>query len=134
MKRISGYLLVLLGCLHVLVGVFGGWIQIKAILSYGVWNALGQKPQALCMKSTPCLQVNSIWWFIAWGLMLILFGFTCIWVERKLERPVPAFIAWLLLLISIICAILIPASGFWVVMLVAIYMIICSHHWATRND
>lgn len=123
MKKVSGYLLIGLGVLHTLVGLAAGWDQVKKIISYGVWNALGKQSQIHCMKNIGCLQVNSIWWFISWGLMLILFGILCTWIEVSLKKAIPTFIAWLLLLISSICAILIPASGFWLVIAVAIYML-----------
>ncbi len=127
MKKISGYLLVILGILHVSLGAISGWQQIKSIFSYDVWNALGQQPQAICMKDIPCLQVNTIWWIILFGLMLVLFGVLCIWIEGKLQRTIPSFIGWLLLVISGVSAVLLPVSGFWLVMLVAFYMLISNY-------
>jgi hypothetical protein len=123
MKRISGYLLLILGFLHVALGVVSGWPQVKAIFAYGVWNALGQQPQAACINNLVCMQLNAIWWFISLGLMIILFGALCIWIERTLKRAIPAFIGWLLLVISAMGAVVIPISGFWLVLAIAIYML-----------
>lgn len=123
MKRYAGYTLIALGLLHVAAGIGPGWPQIKMILDMGVWNALGQQPQNICMQHVSCLQMNTIWWFTSWGLMLILFGSLCTWVERSLERAIPSWIASLLIIISMINAIIIPASGFWLVMVVGIYML-----------
>ena len=124
MKSISGYLLIFCGILHVVVGAAGGWHQIVGIINYGVWNALLQHSQELCMQNMTCLQFNGVWWFVAWGLMLVLFGLICAWVERVTEKAVPAFIGWALLFVCFLCAVLMPASGFWLVMAVAVYMII----------
>ncbi len=126
MKKINGYLLLFLGLLHVAVGVVGGWSQFVSIADYGIWNALIQHSQTVCMKTLGCLQLNGTWWFVAWGLMLILFGLLCTWVEVILNQTVPAFIAWLLFLICSVCAILMPASGFWLVMIVALNMVLCA--------
>ena len=126
MKKTNGYLLLFLGLLHVAVGVVGGWSQFVFIADYGIWNALIQHSQAVCMKTLGCLQLNGTWWFVAWGLMLILFGLLCTWVEVILNQTVPAFIAWLLCLICVVCAILMPASGFWLVMIVALNMFLCA--------
>ena len=126
MKKINGYLLLFLGLLHVAVGVVGGWSQFVSIADYGIWNALIQHSQAVCMKTLGCLQLNGTWWFVAWGLMLILFGLLCTWVEVILNQTVTAFIAWLLFLICGVCAILMPASGFWLVMIVALNMVLCA--------
>lgn len=133
MKKISGYLLVALGILHICLGVFSGWKQIKDVFSYGVWNALGQQSQSFCMNNISCLQINTIWWFISFGLMLILFGALCIWIELALKRAVPSIISWLLLVISLIYAVLIPISGFWLVMLIAIYMIVSARCGNEKN-
>ena len=123
-KKISGYLLLILGFLHVALGVVSGWPQVKAIFAYGIWNALGQQSQAACINNLVCMQLNAIWWFISVGLMIIVFGALCIWIERTLQRSIPAFIGWLLFIISALSAVIIPASGFWLVMAIAVYMII----------
>ena len=64
--------------------------------------------------------------------MIILFGALCVWIERTLERSIPAFIAWLLLVISAIGAVVIPVSGFWLLMATAVYMLFSSRKG--KND
>ena len=84
MKRISGYLLLVLGCFHVVLGVVSGWPQVKTIVADGVWNALGQLPQAACVNTLVCMQLNAIAWFLLLGLFIMLFGALCIWIESTL--------------------------------------------------
>lgn len=124
-KNVSGYLLLVCGIAHVLLGILSGWPQLTTIYVSGIWNALGQKSQSVCTATLSCMQVNALWWFIVVGLMLLLLGGLCIWVERSLQRVVPAVIGWMLLVISAMSAILIPLSGFWAVMMVAMYIIYC---------
>ena len=80
------------------------------------------------------MQLNAIWWFISLGLMIIVFGALCVWIERTLQRSIPAFIGWLLLVISAMGAIVIPASVFWLVMEIAVYMIICNRDDHETNN
>ena len=90
MKRVSGYLLIILGFFHVMLGVISGWPQLKVIFSYGIWNALGQQSQAACVKNLVCIQLNAIVWFISLGLMIIVLGALCLWIEKTLacsRRP-----------------------------------------------
>ena len=124
MRRCSGLLLILLGLIHVLVGLVSTTAILRNMWHYGLWNNLIRNSQAQCLQSLPCLQANLVWWFIAWGLMLLLLGVIVHWVESRLKQAVPAIIGWLLLLLSTLCAVLMPVSGFWAVMLIAVYMIV----------
>ena len=125
---IGGFLLIGLGVLHTLAGIIEGWPQMVAIIDQGLWNALGQQSQDLCINSSSCLQMNGIWWFTAWGLMLVLYGFVCLWIERSQKKMVPEFISWFIFFIATLCAVLMPESGFWLVSAVAVYMVINTRH------
>ena len=72
MLRINGVLLMLAAACHILLGVIVAINPLRAIYSYGVWNALTQHSQAWCMQSVTCLQMNSLWWFISFGLLLLV--------------------------------------------------------------
>ncbi len=124
MKRHSGLLLILCGFIHAVVGIAAALAPLQHIWHYGLWNSLTQDSQAQCFESLPCLQANATWWFIAWGLMLLILGVLVHWVESRLQQAVPASLGWSLLLLSTLCAVMMPASGFWAVMVVAVYMIV----------
>ena len=126
MKRINGILLMFAGGIHIILGTVSGWQQLKAMVNYGLWNALIQHSQSACIASLPCMQMNTIWWFISFGLLLVLLGLTFYVIESIWQRCVPACVGWLLLIVSLFSAVLVPASGFWFVLLVSINIIICA--------
>lgn len=126
MKKMNGLLLIVAGCFHTLLGVIAGWSQLRAMVSYGVWNALGQQSQTQCLSSLSCMQWNALWWFIALGFMFIILGMVFYWIESRLQRCVPGVVGWGLFFVSFLGAVLVPASGFWFVMAVSINMIYCA--------
>jgi hypothetical protein len=66
----------------------------------------------------------SLFWFLFTGLMMILCGQLCFWIERQLGRTLPAFVGWELLILSVIGAVLMPISGIWLILAQAIYIIV----------
>lgn len=122
MRKLNGSLLVLSGVLHVVVGIAAGFKQVILIGSYGIWGALVQGSQAACLQSLQCMQMNAIYWFIAWGVMLVLLGLLVYWLEEKLNQAIPIVVSILLMIVSLFCALLMPLSGFWFVAIVAIRM------------
>lgn len=125
MFKINGILLMLSGLLHSMLGCVSGWPQLTTIYSTGLWRALTPHSQALCMQSLSCMQINAMWWFIVFGFMLFLIGLGVHWVEWHLQRCFPYVFCCGLFLVSIICGLLMPASGFWFVAIIALNMIIC---------
>ena len=126
MRKVNGHLLIFSGFFHMLLGVLSGFGQLKFIVSYGIWNALGQQSQSQCLASLGCAQANALWWFVSWGAMLVILGAVVFWVERCLHQRVPTAVACLLFFLCLLSAILMPVSGFWFVMLVAMNMILCN--------
>jgi hypothetical protein len=46
------------------------------------------------------------------------------WIERRLKDPLPSFIGWELLGLSLVGLVFMPLSGFWLVLALAIYTIL----------
>ena len=102
-RRWIGRWLLGVGILHTLLG-FGTYIfSVVEILRAGLWNTVASvqgRPEAV--------------WFIAAGLQLILLGALANWIEaRGPGEPLPRFLGWTLLGFAILGAVLIPISGFW---------------------
>ncbi|MCI0560028.1 MAG: DUF6463 family protein [Nitrososphaera sp.] len=121
MKHISGLALVAIGLLHSLlafvmpgaIGFSGIW---KEIVDIGVVDAV--KPESL--------RIWGIYWFLVPGLLMIIYGLLCHWIENRLSRPLPSFAGWGLLAVASFCIVLDIDTGFWLVLLVAINMIVVS--------
>ena len=60
MFKVNGILLMLAGFLHSVLGCVAGWTQITTIYSTGLWRALTQHSQALCMQPLSCMQINEM--------------------------------------------------------------------------
>jgi hypothetical protein len=120
-KKISGLALMVIGLLHSLialatpgaVGFSGIW---QDIINAGVVDA-----------ATPDAPV--IWgyyWFLASGLLMMIYGCLCYWIENQLNQLLPSFAGWSLLILSALGIVLDLDTGFWLVLLVAINAIVVS--------
>ena len=120
--KINGTLLMLGGILHVVLGSVAGWASLKKIAVLGFWNALVGQSQAMCLASLSCMQINTFWWFVVFGLMLILIGYWVHWCEHHQQQQIPLPASILLAAIALTCAIIMPVSGFWLVVVIALNM------------
>lgn len=112
MRRLSGWLLIGYGIFHLLAGIFYGGGQLKAMAAEGFFNTIGTD-----------FSRAAIFWYYFSGLLFILSGHLVWWIQRKKNLPLPAFVGWELLVLCVIGVILMPLSGFWLVLLLAVYMI-----------
>ncbi|WP_404786936.1 DUF6463 family protein [Altericista sp. CCNU0014] len=121
MNKISGLALIIIGLLHTLIGLLlpgaigfsGVW---QEIVNVGVIDAA--KPESL--------QIWGYYWFLMPGLLIILYGLLCYWVENQLNASLPSFVGWGLLLVAGFGIVLDIDTGFWLVLIVAINAIVAS--------
>jgi hypothetical protein len=121
MKKISGLVLVVIGLLHsltalVMPGAIGFSEIWKEIIDVGVVDAL----------KSDSLRIWGYYWFLISGFFMIIYGLLCHWVENQLNSPLPSFIGWGLLLVSIFGIVMDIGTGFWLVLLIAINIIVSS--------
>jgi len=112
MRKLSGPALIVIGVLHTIVGVILGYGPLTEIARDGFFNAV-----------EPYDSRMAVFWFLFAGLVSILLGQLVLWAERHLNRPVPGFIGWQLLVLSIAVTVFIPISGAWLLMVLSISMI-----------
>lgn len=77
---------------------------LTAIVSRGVFNAIGTDPLA-----------GAVAWFVLFGIVLFLYGMATSALERATGGNLPKSIGWGLLGLAIVGVVLMPASGFWLV-------------------
>lgn len=104
MIRHSGKLLIATGILHNFIGIVLFSPILGDILQAGVFNSID-----------PHFDRNAAFWFLFGGLMMVLLGMMVQWMYQQ-TGTVPAFIGWWLLAIGVIGVIMMPASGFWLVL------------------
>jgi hypothetical protein len=121
MQKISGLALVAIGLLHSLVAL----VMPDAVGFSGIWQEIVDVGVIDAAKSDS-LQIWSYYWFLMSGLFVLISGLLCHWVERQLGSPLPSFVGWWLLLISIFGIMLDLDTGFWLVLLIAINILVAS--------
>ncbi|MBI4547829.1 MAG: hypothetical protein HY707_07615 [Ignavibacteriae bacterium] len=115
MLKISGPTLILIGVIHTLFGLIGGYSTWKEMAQIGFIDSVGSRIPHSSM----------IFWFTFVGPMTILIGHLCVRIEGILQRPLPLFIGIELFILSTIGVVLDgPDSGFWLVLATAVNMIV----------
>lgn len=110
--RISAYLLLITGVLHILLALYEDYPQFTAMARDGLVNTVLVSPER-----------EVAFWYLVTGVGFVLtsllaFGY---------ERPLPASLGWGLLVFSVIGTVLIPLSGFVLLILQAIYILAVSN-------
>lgn len=103
----SGTLLLATGIIHNAVGLMMGWKILASIADAGFINTI---------KGENELDRSAIFWFLFSGFLMMLLGkFMQDYIEEH-NRPAPAYIGYYLLILTIIGCLIMPISGFWIVL------------------
>jgi hypothetical protein len=113
-KRKAARLLMAIGCLHVLGGV---WLGREYLARIGREGFFGEADSALG-RIPSRTERELVFWFLLWGVFAFLLGQLLSWAETQGKRP-PAYFGWELMLISLAAAALAPKDGFWLVLIPA---------------
>jgi hypothetical protein len=85
------------------------------IVARGIWNSVGEDPLR-----------GAVAWFFLFGGALLAFGLAVDALERSGSAGAMRPLAWALLVVAILGIILMPVSGFWLVLPAAIGLFIKS--------
>jgi len=120
MRRLCGPLLMATGVLHLLMGILVLYSRPLAdIARDGFFGAV--EPQTLAST----FDREAAVWFVMFGLLTLILGGLVHWAQAR-TGFLPAFLGWSVLLLSLVGLILMPLSGFWVVLPPAVMMILVS--------
>ncbi len=121
MRKISGLALLAIGLLHILLA-----LVMPGVIGFsGIWKEIGDAGVIDAVKSES-LRIWGYYWFLVPGFFMIIYGLLCHWIENQLNHPLPSFAGWGLLAVAGFCIVLDLDTGFWLVLLVAINMIVAS--------
>ena len=111
LSKNTGNLLIATGILHNLVGVIMGWSVLIEIGASGFFNSINNE-----------MDRNAIFWFLFAGFMMIIMGKL---MQHYLEADwnLPMWLGISLLALSLVGCIMMPVSGFWLVIPQAILII-----------
>lgn len=116
LTRWSVWLLIATSLIHIASGLIGGATLLADVGRDGVFDAIGADDE------------RQAWlWFTLFGWLALVVGL----LARSLERrtgAVPAFLGWHLLAMAVLGIVLLPASGFWLVLVLALLIL-----WSARR-
>ncbi|MDV2991969.1 MAG: hypothetical protein N4J56_001623 [Chroococcidiopsis sp. SAG 2025] len=121
MLRFCGYWLYATSIIHVLVGVWLYAEPLVAISQNGFFNAVD-----------PYCDRNTAFWFLMFVPLLFAIGQLCCWAQVK-GITLPTFLGWYLLATSIVGIVLMPISGFWLLIIPSVLIVIASHQSKSSN-
>jgi len=104
----SGTFLFATGVIHNAIGFVLGWPILISIGKEGFINAVGSD-----------MDRNAFFWFLFSGFLMMLSGKVMQDYIRQYQMPVPAYVGYYLLLLSVFGCLLMPASGIWLVLIQA---------------
>jgi hypothetical protein len=119
MRGISGLLMIGIGILHTAFGIFQGYRLTAQIARATFSNPVGR-------QVVIGLGRQYLLWFLFTGVLMLILGHVLMWIERRLNHPLPSFVGWELLGFALVGVILQPVSGFWLILPLAIYILIAA--------
>jgi hypothetical protein len=106
-RRWIGRWILVVGVLHSLLGL-GVYIDsVVAVVREGLWNTVA------LVQGRPLA-----FWFIAAGFLVALVGALTGWIEARMEPP--RFLGWTLLAFAVVGIVMMPVSGFWLLLPAAV--------------
>ncbi len=106
MKTWTGKSIVIIGILHSIVGLTVFRDIFFILFSERLFNTIS-------LKSVP--QRGEAFWFLYTGAALIIIGALVDWIERR-NIGLPVFLLWSFVLITVAGIVIMPISGFWLLL------------------
>lgn len=111
----SGTLFIGTGIIHNLIGLIMGWQVLVELADSRFINSI-----------TNQMDRNAVFWFLFSGFMMMILGHFMQRYSREHNKPVPAFIGNYLLILATLGCLIMPQSGFWLVLPQALIIIIAN--------
>ena len=112
--KYSGVMLIATGILHTILALLAGGEVFMEMIRNGLFNTIAGDNYFH----------QSAFWFLVCGVLLIPFGQTLHYYQKREQKPAPMSLGYSLLIISILGCIIMPVSGFWLFIPQALIIII----------
>jgi hypothetical protein len=122
--RLSGPLLMATGVLDLLYVFVFHFGQLAAISRDGFFGAVEVDPVQLDREVA--------FWHLVFGVTIVILGGVIHWAQGR-TGTLPAFLGWSLLALSLFGAILVPVSGFWLVVPQAVLVLVVARRATTTK-
>ena len=123
MRRLSGPLLMATGVLDLLYVLVFHSRQLAAIAQDGFFDAVELNPAQFDRETA--------FWHMIFGVTLLMLGGLTHWAQAQ-TGTLPAFLGWALLALGVAGVILMPLSGFWLLLPQAVLMIVVARRGRSR--
>jgi hypothetical protein len=127
MLQVSGYWLMAVSMLHVVVGVWIFAEPLMQMIQDGWFNTVAPNPLA------PFYDREDAFWFLMFTPFLVSIGQLCFWSHAN-NIPLPQFLGWMLLLTAIVGVSLEPISGCWLFIPPALLMLMASKNSRSQEN
>jgi hypothetical protein len=117
MRRLRGPLLIATGALNFLYVLVIHSGQLAAIAGDGFFNAVDPD------VTLSTFDRETAFWHLAFGTMVLILGGMVHWTQVR-TGTLPAFLGWTLLALGLAGVVLMPVSGFWIVLPQAVLMVV----------
>lgn len=121
-RALSGPLLMAIGVLDLLYVLAFHSRQLAAIARDGFFGAVEIAPAHLDREVA--------FWHLTFGITVLILGGLVRWTQTR-TGALPAFLGWSMLALGLFGAILVPVSGFWLVLAQAVMMLVVARREAT---
>ena len=111
---VLGYAVAATGVIHLAFGLVNFGPPLRAMVDAGLVNSMGGAAD----------RQATLWYFVAGGFLLTA-GLTIRWADRLIGR-VPPPMAWGLLVIAVLGVTIAPASGFWLVLVEGVLLVLAT--------
>lgn len=125
MRRLCGPLLMATGVLDLMYVAAFHFRQLAAIAGDGFFGAVELDPSQLDRETA--------FWHLTFGAMVVILGGLVHWAQSR-TGTLPAFLGWSLLALGLSGAILVPVSGFWLVLPQAALILAVSRRGAIKSN
>jgi Family of unknown function (DUF6463) len=127
MRRLSGPLLMATGLLDLLYVLAFHSRQLAAIAQDGFFDAVETNPAQFDRETA--------FWHVTFGVTVLILGGLVGWAQER-TGTLPAFLGWSLLALGLSGVILMPVSGFWLILPQAMLMLVVARRgrpWRPGN-
>lgn len=107
MKAWIGKSIIIIGILHSIVGLVAFRDLLLLLFNERLFNTI-------TLANAP--QRGEAFWFLFTGVLIIIVGALVDWIERR-DTGLPGFLVWSFILITGVGALIMPVSGFWLLLI-----------------
>jgi hypothetical protein len=122
MRAWIGKTLFAVGVIHLCFGFFFMRSTLAVLWSEGLFNTVNGQPNR-----------EAVFWFLCTGLLLLILGALIDHLETS-GFGIPLFVAWSFLALTVVCVVVMPISGIWLLVPAVVGMFYSAGRFTETGD